>query len=353
MRLAVGLKGESLIAIQRYLCGRCNRFFSHPCLGRGRYGFDVKCEAAELYYDTRGSYRRVMNALHRRIGVKPSHVQIFRWMDELGENCKDAIQVARELHPHWSRCLGLDSKALKISGLERYLLLAADLGTQDAVNFALVERENYDVFSTFLREIKRKIGYVPRIIVTDLDPAWFKAIHHVYPDIPIQGCVVHMERIIDRLMPKRSRTMKQEELKILIRRFLYASSLIEANQSLREIKNRRDEWTDDGFRQAINSIIAHRKVLTTHLKVPESFRDNNITESIIDKVEMKLKMIRGFKKMNCARNSLKLAIMHYRFSPFLSSRNGNNGKSPLMLAGVNTTDINWVTYSQREHQSQM
>jgi len=125
----VDLKGESPIAIQRYLCKRCDRFFSHPCLGKGGYRFDVKCEAVELYYDTRGSYRRVMNALHRRIGVKPSHVQIFRWVDELGENCKDEIQVARELHPHWSRCLGLDSKALKISGFKRYLLLAADLST--------------------------------------------------------------------------------------------------------------------------------------------------------------------------------------------------------------------------------
>jgi len=88
----------------------------------------------------------------------------------------------------------------------------------------------------------------------------------------------------------------------------------------------------------------------THLKVPDSFRDNNITESIIDKVEMRLKMIRGFKKMNCARNSLRLAIMHYRFSPFLSSNNGNNVKSPLMLAGVNTANINWITYSQKGHQ---
>ena len=113
----------------------------------------------------------------------------------------------------------------------------------------------------------------------------------------------------------------------MIRRFLYASSLVEAHQTLREIKNRRGEWTDEGSRQAINSMIAHRRVLTTHLKVPDSFRDNNITESIIDKLEMKLKMIRGFKKMNCARNSLKLAITHYRFSPFLSSRNGNNGKA--------------------------
>lgn len=344
------LKGESLIVIQEYLCKRCNRFFRYPCLGKGRYGFDVKSEAVELYYDTRGSYRRVMNALHRRLGVRPSHVQIFRWIDALGKHCKDTIQVAKELHPHWSGFLGLDSKVIKVSGLEFYMLVAADLETQDVVHFALVEHENYDVFSTFLHQIKRELGYTPRIIVTDLDPAWFKAIHHVYPDIPIQGCVVHMERIIDRIMPKRNRTMKQEELKNLIRRFLYAPSLAEAYQSLQQIKSRRDEWTDEGSRQAINSIIAHRNVLTTHLKVSNSFRDNNITESIIDKVEMKLKMIRGFKKMNCARNSLKLTIMHYRFSPFLSSRNGNNGKSPLMLAGVNTKEMNWITYSQKEHQ---
>jgi len=151
------------------------------------------------------------------MGVKPSHVQIFYWMDELGENCKGPIQIAKELHPVWSGCLGLDSKALKVSGLERYLLLAVDLGTQDAVNFEFVERENYDVFSRFLRQIRREIDYAPRIIVTDLDPSWFKAIRDIYPNVPIQGCVVHMERIIDRLMPKRNRTMKQEELKNLIR----------------------------------------------------------------------------------------------------------------------------------------
>jgi len=139
----VDLKGESLIAIQEYLCKRCNRFFRYPCLGKGRYGF---------------------------VG--------------------------------WTRLESLS--------------------------------------------------------------AWFKAIRHVYPSIPIQGCVVHMERIIDRLMPRRSRTVKQEELKILIRRFLYASSLAETNQSLQEIKSRRDEWVDDRSRQAINSIIAHRKVLATH-----------------------------------------------------------------------------------------
>jgi len=63
-------------------------------------------------------------------------------------------------------------------------------------------------------------------------------------------------------------------------------------------------------------------------------------------MEMKLKMIRGFKKMDCPRNLLKPAIMQYGFSLFLSSRNGNSGKSPLMLAGINMSETDWTTYSR-------
>jgi len=301
----------------------------------------------ELYYDTRGSYRRVMKALYRRMGVRPNHVQIYRWVDRLGMCCKDPIQMARELHPAWGECMGVDSKVIKISGGEFYLILAVDLGSQDVINYSLERHEDFDAYSALLREIKLQIGYTPRIIVTDLDPAWFAAIHHVYPGIPIQGCVIHVERIVDRVMPKRNRTIEQEELKLLIRRFLYASSLVEAYQNLNEIMTRQDEWEDDASREAITTILTHHRILTTHFQVPGSYRDNNITESIIDKLEMKLKMIRGFKKIESARNSLRLAITHYRFSPFLSSRNGNNGKSPLRLAGVDTSQIDWITYSQK------
>jgi hypothetical protein len=50
----------------------------------------------------------------------------------------------------------------------------------------------------------------------------------------------------------------------------------------------------------------HSQVVdATIAEKPDSFRDNNITESNIDKVER-----RGLKKMDCARNSLKSAIMH-------------------------------------------
>jgi hypothetical protein len=46
---------------------------------------------------------------------------------------------------------------------------------------------------------------------------------------------------------------------------------------------------------------------------------------------------------------LKLLIMNYRFHPFSCSRNrAHNGLSPLELAGVDISNINWVEYSQRK-----
>ena len=79
------------------------------------------------------------------------------------------------------------------------------------------------------------------------------------------------------------------------------------------------------------------------------FRDNNITEGVNDKLQMKLFLIRGFKKEESARNTLKLIVMHYRFNPFCSCKiREHNGMSPLNIAGVDTSRLNWVTYSQKD-----
>jgi hypothetical protein len=49
---------------------------------------------------------------------------------------------------------------------------------------------------------------------------------------------------------------------------------------------------------------------------------------------------------------LKLLIMNYRFYPFSCSRNrAHNGLSPLELAGVDISHINWVEFSQRKFSS--
>lgn len=302
-------------------------------------------QVVNTYFDTRGSYRRTADSIGRRIG----YMQLFRIIDRLGRGCKSPAQLALELRPAWSGMLGLDGKVIKVDGEEIVHLIAVDLGTQDVVDCALVEHEDYASIEPFLREIRDEIGYTPDEAVIDLDPAWREAVRDVFPYTPIQLCVVHFERIVDRTIPKRKRTPRQNELKGMIRNVLYARSEEGARDAFVELMKKRGRFRDKNSKYVLRSLRENFEHLITHFRIKNSFRTNNITESVNDKIEMKLKMIRGYKRARSAKNSLELIVMHYRFKPFSSCRKKeHNGKSPLNLAGVDTSKLDWITYSQKD-----
>jgi len=201
----------------------------------------------------------------------------------------------------------------------------------------------------FLREVRSAIGYVPKLAVIDLDMTWREAVQSVFPFAPIQLFVVHFERVVDRIIPKLKRTPRQMELKQMVRNVLYAQSEMEATDALDRLLKRKGYFRDKKSRQVINSLKENFDLLTTHFRVKGSFRSNNAAESVNDKLGMKLWLIRGYKKVRTARNSLNLMVMHYRFNPFSSCRiKEHNGKSPLDLAGVNTSRLDWIAYSQKD-----
>jgi hypothetical protein len=111
-------------------------------LGRvheGHNGLALVRKIVNTYFDTRGSYRRTAKS----VDYKLSHMQVFRIIEKLGIGCKDAVQVADELHPRWSGVLGLDGKTVRVRGGKRVLASAVDLGTQDSVDSALVFGEDH------------------------------------------------------------------------------------------------------------------------------------------------------------------------------------------------------------------
>ena len=91
------------------------------------------------------------------------------------------------------------------------LLAAVDLGTQDIVDAMLAKHEDFPSIRSFLRELRDMIHYSPKEAVIDLDPAWNEAVLNVFPDVPIQLCIVHFKRIVERTIPQRKRTRKQEQ----------------------------------------------------------------------------------------------------------------------------------------------
>jgi transposase-like protein len=168
-----------------------------------------------------------------------------------------------------------------------------------------------------------------------------------------QICVVHFERIVDRIIPKRKRTPEQNELKEIVRRVLYAESEAGSRGAMDELllARRKRYFRDRKSLSIIRSLESNFDLLTTHFRIPTYVRSNNVAESVNDKMEMRLKMIRGYKRVRTATNSLKLIVTHYRFKPFAScKKKENNGKSPLNLAGVSTSKLN--LFAERSKRAQ-
>lgn len=174
------------------------------------------------------------------MGHEGRFMQFYRIVDRLGEGCKSPVQVAKELHPRWSGMLGLDTKVVKVRGEERFLLMAVDIATQDAVDSWLATQENLVTLELFLKEIRDEIHYVPKFAVIDLDQTWREAAESVFPYVPIQLCVVHFERIVDRIIPRFKRTPRQIELKQMTREILYARSENEAKGALDRLRKGRE-----------------------------------------------------------------------------------------------------------------
>ena len=84
-------------------------------------------------------------------------------------------------------------------------------------------------------------------------------------------------------------------------------------------------------------------------------RTNNVGEGVISHLDEKINRADGYKCHDTCWATMKMLITWYRFKKFTDCRKKNkhkNGKCPLELAGVRTSNINWIRFSQRSHLTQ-
>lgn len=318
----------------------------------GRYTVEVAIEAAHLYFDQEAAYRTTARALSRRCGVAISHMAIFRLVNTLGAYCKSPLEVGLELRPRWSGYLLVDTDALSIAGKEWHLLLGIDAGTQDIVHAVLAYHEDEAAFRNLLRPLQEpRLGYPLSGLTSDMDPALRQVLGTDWPDLPHQYCTVHFLRWMELNMkfrlPGVSKVAREAMLDQL-RALLYASTLARAQEIYRHLLADKAHWTRARLSSVLANLHEHFTHLTLHHRYPGMPRDTNIAEGIIRQLDRKLTDLNGFQTPQTAWHSLKMQIMRYRFKRFTDSRHpSHNGKSPLELAGVDTKDIDWVSYSQQ------
>lgn len=331
------------------------RFFCHDCrksftdrppdeVGTARYEPSIVYHAADLYFDTEGSFRGVA----RQFRVRP--YTVFEWIDELGKNCKSFVEVARELQPRWGGWLLADGKAVFIKGVEHALLLAADHTTQDIPVALLAKSENFEDWKRLFLLLRDEIGYIPKGITMDGDPGLFKAARHVFPRTPLQWCVWHAGQYWDyhfKYVYKGHSRGVQPFLQDL-EGLCQSETLAQAQYRSRKFHARAEQYVRWGLESAYVRLTRRLRHLFAHLHHPGMPQDSNVIEGIIRQLSRKIHDTDGYQTFDTAWRSLQLLILRYRFHRFSCSRTPeHNGKAPLELAGVNIDGLHWARYSQK------
>jgi len=326
-------------AVQRYQCLACRRTF----LERPRFSEDLKDRAIVAYFDGEASYRSV----GRELGVKPDTV--WGWVQELGARCKTFAEVAAELRPTWDGYLLADGRTVYIRGVKYALCLTADAGTQDVPQAGLFVHEDYRAWQTTFLAVKA-LGYPLKGLILDDDPALWAAAMDVFPDAPRQLCLVHVMRQTQRWLKYTARIpiVVHKPFLDLCHRLCYAVNHGHLNHLRAEWCAARLQFLQEGLADAVVQFEAKFPVLWTYLDYPGLPRTSNVIEGIIRELGRKLDDTDGFQTPGTAWATIRLLIMRYRFHPFSCSRlRGHNGQSPLNLAAVNTTGLDWVRFARR------
>lgn len=299
------------------------------------------------YIQGLASYRVLAAMLEQRHGMSISRVALNEWVLELGERAKTPLEISIELEPKWGGFLGIDGKAIYVRGREHCLLIGVDQLTHDIVHALVLEAETGEGFAKLETEARLDAGYPLYGVVSDLGPGFADSHRDHFGEVPFQACRIHCDRRLDQDIPKMKRSPKaalHQELKDRIRAVLYAPTRDDAWHLLCALTGDRTRYAGVGRVDTIGSLVRNFDLYVVHHFVDGLPADNNITENVIKQLKKKLRLMESFVSPESAERYTRLLVGCYRFKRFTDSCNGNNGKSPLEVAGVDLQGRDWLSF---------
>lgn len=347
----IDLRGVHSRPYQRWFCLSCRKAFVPGLPNRqssSPYSRAVREKAAILYVDTGGSYRAVTREL-RRLGL--SHVQsyqVWTWVQELGRKCADPFEISRWLKPAWSGWLEADGDRIRVGDEELSILLSLDVKTRD-VPFAMLGREDAHHWTLFFDRM-RALGYPLNGLTSDGDPAILAGARTSFPKLIHHRCHAHFIRNVEDLLQPRYAVFphlptEYQRFQKGLHKFLEAPEWRIAKEYLRFLMY-YPSFQRPVFRPA-------RQLLLQSLPqiIPAFFhkgmpRTSNLIENVIRFLDRRITPMDRFHSRESAWAMIKLLILYYRFHKFTNPSRKYayiRNRSPLQLAGINTTGLRWLS----------
>lgn len=264
------------------------------------------------------------------LGVNKS--TISRWLDRLAE-C--SIDLGK---PQFSGKVAVDEKWIKIGKCFHYLFVAVDCVTGFPLHSAIFPANDATFCKLFLLELK-KMGYSPKIIITDGWNAYPKAIADILPNAEHLLCRFHLIRSIFRRLRK---------AKISDKKISCAVSKL-----FKTLYKRTVHYRVDKLKQSI-SADQHEAVLSglfTKLAqvikaVGSSLRPStaNAAEQFFSQFDRLYRCKGPFANQKSAQKHLKLFLLGYLFT-----NRQNSNPCPLEKTGIDLSNVPFYHLINRPH----
>ncbi len=162
---------------QRYYCKDCERKFTKlDTLLKMQTSIDQISSAVAMYYEGL-SLNEISRMLKQIYNIDISDQGIYNWVERF---TKDAIQITGNYHPDTGYVWLADETVIDISGKQYWLIDVIDLKTRFLLASRLSAHRYMDDMREALKEAYNRAGKIPKVIMTDQQIGYVRAIPSVF-----------------------------------------------------------------------------------------------------------------------------------------------------------------------------
>jgi transposase-like protein len=241
------------------------------------------------------------------------------------------------IHPHGRRA----------RAIWRYVYFAVDVYSYDLLALEFYPDHNDDAVRLILLALKAK-GIRPRVVVSDLDPAYGRMLPLVFPNAIHHECIFHALQFWSSQMTKVYGRYYREKVPEAVPLHDALANLFNA-QTQKTIRKRyaalmalREAYVTKtpALATIFDSVERHFPKLVNAIENPDIPRTNNATELVIRRFDQHYQAMCGFESLASAEKYLRVFELVYRLTPFTDdARPEIRGKSPLELAGYDLKSL--------------
>ncbi|MCL4487330.1 MAG: transposase [Chloroflexi bacterium] len=324
----------------------------HGILPHSPYPVQVRVLAVEVYVQLLSTYRRSARVLE----VKASTV--YHWIASISPA---AFCLAAYLGAvRTSGVIGIDDKWVRVCSpsavrphgtrpraVWRYAYFAVDVYSYDLLALELYPEHGDEAVRLFLLELKAK-GIRPRVVVSDLDPAYGRMLPLVFPQAVHHECIFHaLQNALNQMTQVYGRHYQEKvpataPLHDAIIHLFQAQSQKTVQKRYAELMQLRSGYvtrTPD-IACVFDSLERHFPKLVNAIESADIPRTNNATELVIRRFDQHYQGMGGLDSFQSAQVYLRLFELVYRLTPFMDDNPGHKrGKCPLELAGYDLKQL--------------